>query len=354
MSHFAVMVFGDDVETQLDPYHEFECTGVDDEFVQDIDKTEELRQRYEKLTVTKIKDKEGNVFDTWDDRFYRDPTEEEMKKYNLRGDFNEFGKGIDYCCQDWGDGQGCRPKIKYLPEGYERIEVKDSELETFAEYCEDEGYPLVKFGEALDLEDEHKYGYTLLDEKGEVKKVIDRTNPNAKWDYWTEGGRYAGCWKRKGGKDGFVSGLKKEIDFAGMEEDAAKHAAGVYDRAAKAYPAMTWESWESIRSRITDIEEARKVYHGQEAIKALSNQKFGFFFSFDELLVGREAYIQKAKDDSCRPYAFVKDGKWYAVGEMGWFGCSGNEDKEAFNAEFKKAIEEADDETRITIVDCHI
>ena len=38
MSHFTVMVVGDDVDYQLAPFHEFECTGVDDEFVQNIDK----------------------------------------------------------------------------------------------------------------------------------------------------------------------------------------------------------------------------------------------------------------------------------------------------------------------------
>jgi hypothetical protein len=41
MSHFTVLVIGEDPEKQLAPFHEFECTGIDDEYVQDIDVTAE-------------------------------------------------------------------------------------------------------------------------------------------------------------------------------------------------------------------------------------------------------------------------------------------------------------------------
>ncbi|MGG4604333.1 hypothetical protein ACLPHM_06015 [Paenalcaligenes sp. Me131] len=43
MSHFAVLVIGPNVKEQLQPYHEFECTGEDDQYVQDVDITEECR-----------------------------------------------------------------------------------------------------------------------------------------------------------------------------------------------------------------------------------------------------------------------------------------------------------------------
>lgn len=44
MSHFTVLVIGADPERQLQPFHEFECTGVDDEFVQDIDITADVQK----------------------------------------------------------------------------------------------------------------------------------------------------------------------------------------------------------------------------------------------------------------------------------------------------------------------
>lgn len=44
MSHFGILVIGDDIEAQLQPYHEFECTGTNDRYVQDIDVTDECRE----------------------------------------------------------------------------------------------------------------------------------------------------------------------------------------------------------------------------------------------------------------------------------------------------------------------
>ena len=45
MSHFAVLVVGD-VDYNMAPFHEFECDGIDDEFIKDIDTTEECKESY--------------------------------------------------------------------------------------------------------------------------------------------------------------------------------------------------------------------------------------------------------------------------------------------------------------------
>lgn len=44
MSHFSVFVIGNDIEQQLAPYHEFECTGEDDQYIQDVDVTDEAKE----------------------------------------------------------------------------------------------------------------------------------------------------------------------------------------------------------------------------------------------------------------------------------------------------------------------
>jgi hypothetical protein len=49
MSHFSVLVIGGNVEEQLQPFHEFECTGTDDQYVQEIDQTEEARKNFEEF-----------------------------------------------------------------------------------------------------------------------------------------------------------------------------------------------------------------------------------------------------------------------------------------------------------------
>lgn len=43
MSHFAVLVIGSNPEKLLSPYHEFECTGIDDQYIQEEDITDEIR-----------------------------------------------------------------------------------------------------------------------------------------------------------------------------------------------------------------------------------------------------------------------------------------------------------------------
>ena len=47
MSHFTVTTIGN-VDEQLAPFHEFECTGQNDEFVLDLDKTKEYHDDYMK------------------------------------------------------------------------------------------------------------------------------------------------------------------------------------------------------------------------------------------------------------------------------------------------------------------
>ena len=47
MSHFAVLVVGDDVESQLAPYHEFECDGIHDEYVQTVSNLDHLKMCYD-------------------------------------------------------------------------------------------------------------------------------------------------------------------------------------------------------------------------------------------------------------------------------------------------------------------
>ena len=44
MSHFFTMVIGDDHDTQLAPFHQFECTGWNDQYVQDIDITGDIKE----------------------------------------------------------------------------------------------------------------------------------------------------------------------------------------------------------------------------------------------------------------------------------------------------------------------
>ena len=69
MSHFLVLVVGEEPEEELAPFHEFECTGFNDEYVQDIDITEEVLEEYESSEITKLQATDGKLYGRYDDFF---------------------------------------------------------------------------------------------------------------------------------------------------------------------------------------------------------------------------------------------------------------------------------------------
>jgi hypothetical protein len=189
MSHFSVLVIGphDSVDDQLAPYHEFETTGNNDQFVQDLDITEAKRSEFKEDRRSMLKLADGELVSHYDDRFYRDPSAEELRKAGPLGFMGTgFGNGISWTSKDWGDGRGHRGKIRFTPEGAEEVELP---YENFAEWLD---YELLGPGESPDLSGKHRYGYAVLNSEGEVVQVIKRTNPSAKWDWWTIGGRWDG------------------------------------------------------------------------------------------------------------------------------------------------------------------
>ena len=66
MSHFSVLVIGENVDEQLAPYHEFECTGEDNQYVQPIDRTEEARAKYATSTTTRYRSSNGELHSIFD------------------------------------------------------------------------------------------------------------------------------------------------------------------------------------------------------------------------------------------------------------------------------------------------
>lgn len=134
MSHFTVMVIGENPEEQLAPFHEYECTGRDDEFVIDVDCTNEVNQ--------------------W------------LKK--------ELYVGID-------------KESKKLDYQYHYKQASEM-LESF-EKMTNEQY-LIKQGLSIDNEIKDWFGY-----KKKNNKWFNHTNPNSKWDWYLLGGRWAGMLK---------------------------------------------------------------------------------------------------------------------------------------------------------------
>lgn len=216
MSHFTVLVVGDDAEKQLAPFHQFECTGNDDEFVQDVDQTEELKEAWQTGTTTRLRDPDGKLHEPYNDEFYREPTEKELADAGPLGMMGTgFGRGISYTSKDWGDGKGYRAKVRFIPEGFKEIEVPYKEVMTFTQYVlEYESKTPLNPGQRKNKD--HKYGYAKLNKNGEVTQVIDRTNPNYKWDWYQLGGRWTGFFKLKDRSNNGWSLNQDHIDSLAM------------------------------------------------------------------------------------------------------------------------------------------
>lgn len=322
MSHFTVLVVGENAEEQLQPFHEFECTGTDDRYVQDVDVTDEARAVFEKRTYSPV----------W------------LTKDSLHDFFDE-----------------------------KEVVVPAREAMSFAEFVEGEYGVSATY--APDTAGKHKYGYALLDTNGEVTKVIDRTNPNAKWDWYTLGGRWTGFFKMKRGyapvlgrkgiqtddpRPGYGdTAIKDHIDFEGTEAD---WVAKEIPRFERAHALVTQHgippTWVSVRGSAPNIEEARRIYHAHPAVEALclayllpwSNELHDEFCGFD-----REAFINMTRVRAWSPYAMIIDGQWFGRGDMGWFGVSSNETTERdWHGRVRKMVLALPGTTRLSIYDCHI
>ena len=293
MSHFAVMVIGQDVEKQLAPYHEFECTGRDDQYVKNIDVTDECRKH-----------------------------------------------GLDWYGLD------------------ENTVTDESEVE---------------------LDGVHKYGYAVVDSEGLLVKAVNRTNPNKEWDWYQVGGRWSGFLKLKQDAAGSLGGrgltgscandgdgradvaVKGAIDFEGMRDEAGAKAAANWDKAAEAKIASgfaaetTWDAWQVVRERHPgNIEAAREEYHSQEVMRAVK-KALDLWDGTDKFLTPREEFIKQARESALVLFGVVKDSKWFAKGEMGWFGMSTDDmTQPEWNRKVNELLDELPDDTLITVVDCHI
>ena len=380
MSHFTVLVIGDNPEEQLAPFHEFECTGLDDQYVIDIDETQEYRERYESETSTRCKDENGALHSPWDDTFYRDPTPEEEKRI---GAGTGFGGGLSWTSKDWKDGKGFRTKIHFMPEGFQEVECKTSDLMSFTAYCIDyHEITAVPAGETPDLTETHKYRYCLLDEAGTVIKVVRRTNPNKKWDWYALGGRWAGFFRLKKGaagvqekpglfaepaKEGHAdAALKSDIDFARMRSEVEVEAAQKFDAVRSIIePHLPLTGWSTIREKYCPehgeaelpggIEAARKAYHAQPAVKALREVEEFRFEDAKDYTGDRNEFIRRAGTASFMTFAVIKDGQWYERGEMGWWGVVLNEKHSTeWVDEFAKLIDGLPEDTLLSVYDCHI
>lgn len=179
MSHFTVLVSTPNQSKEaltaaLQPFHEYECTGVKDEHVVFVDEHDNVVAEWEGEEDAVILPG-GRIVRRYDDECYREPTADEAKEM---GSFLGTGcsNGVRYTSRDWGDGRGYRAKVL----DYERFEQTKVPVKTF--------WPDL-WAYASDW-----HGYEC--HEGRIGRW---TNPNAKWDWWKIGGRWPNTLTLKSG-----------------------------------------------------------------------------------------------------------------------------------------------------------
>jgi len=424
MSHFSVLVFTkgkpthEELSAILAPWHEFECTGHDNEYVQDIDETKEKLADFAEDYERRLRALDGSLHDPYDDCFYREPTSEEAN--HIIGGAGTYGD-LSYHSKDWGDGRGYRAKIRFIPVGWEEVKIPSSELMSFRDWLEGEtGRKTILQDEKPDLNGAHKFGYTVVSSAGEIIKTIGRTNQNAKWDWWKIGGRYSGklgtydpekdernykfCWLCGGtgtrddelGREARANnpdytcngcnGTGKELvwpsewpnidnqaelatlDWATLKERQVSLRRRWWNELKVAYdknpaPGLTFEEarkeWAIL---IGHARIAKESGDGRPLYKIIDDDPRA-----KDLRKADGGFMYRIPDDAtdcetwaqaARPlttFAIVKDGKWFEQGEMGWWGVvHDKKDQDTWDAEVEALLKNSAPGTWVTAVDCHI
>lgn len=409
MSHFTVLVAArnrEELEALLLPYHEYECTGIE-EYLEWVDKTDEGRNLFENEMEPFVKLPGGEIRSKYDDAFYVETPPRSDDPFRMKR--SEFR----------------------LPEGAEIVEMTRAEagLETFEEFVQD------------------YYGAKPI--PGKPGRWGRLTNPNAKWDGWQVGGRWTGTLRLKPRKllllrgNTEVAGLNRnEVDFlvnlyltkpAKFNEVVAKYEGrtdeirsavaqiaegpkedvfvrpegaengtpglltepntdperadsalagdvdwdailqGQIDRkmntyavfrdaldkarlsvsldGEKARAAETWAQRDACRAAFKSLEDWTLCCLADRLSGLHLFETFGFYA--DLFYKGEDEYRAAFKGQALT-WAFVDgEGRWVERAEMGWWGLHGDVDGD-YDAAFWKFVRSLDASQRVWIVDCHI
>lgn len=378
MSHFTVLVIGQNPEKQLAPFNE-----QDELYMSFIDKTKSAKKSFETETCSEFFCESNS---SWGQEIPKNmykqlkasSKNEEIEIHVEKNAFSYYKENSKYRgYYTLKNGKRCKgsqwfkvtkiletqhPDKKICFEG--KIKIKKinppkkillkNKYKTFESFCEKwHGYK----------SNNGKWGYF--------------SNKNAKWDWYSLGGRWTGNFKLKPKKEGIIgtsghmtssakigycdSALKKDIDFEAIRNEKEKEASELYDNVMNVIGnTKPTTPWNEIRENHKDnIEKARKIYNGQKRIKTWIKSSYSKQLSplldIDQFNMSKKEYLKNARDEAICTFAVLKDGKWYEKGEMGWWGCVSNEkEQKNWGEEFNKLINGIQDDTLLSIYDCHI
>lgn len=322
MSHFTVAVItkgkptGEMIEKALAPYQENNMGDCPKQYLVFNSTREKNVRYYNEWTRTMYRDKYGILY-RYDEKVFEKPINAyEREKYN-----NWHSRGNDYFIYDYT--------------GYEKVEIPFNVIwktvdEFLKEYCADEWD-----------EEVHDYGYW--------------ENPNAKWDWYQIGGRYAGCIKVN---------KKTAVDYGFGEKSWGWGNENPYTEDGDIISVDSARVKDIIQRETYNVERLKRrwelVVEGQQPKNEEEEKTVRFEMYKPEYYLDtygtKEKYIDV--EGQFTTYAVLtKDGKWHESGKMGWFAISSAtaDEQLKFKEGYKQFVfDNAEDDDYMTLVDCHI
>lgn len=337
MSHFSVLVVSSERPTHevlkaiLQPWHEFECTGIDDQYVQDVDRTKEAIEH-----CAGRDNKEESIADA------------------LEGWYGWKAIGPDEVPSMTGEHQY----------GYVRLNAEGGIMQAIARTNPNKKWDWWVLGGRWK-------GMLRMSAAGEVrhvettKEALDRRTlqgePGLMGSAYSDSPSAIDICQRR---DLDIAGMKAEAVAKRREAwrstvEAAKNAGVFTDEAAlddlRRQHALA-SAAEVERFKVTPGVDRRAHYkeHMPAHLAELDDV-------FDYLIWPRTTKADKPISEwidaapALQTFAVVKDGQWVERGSMGWFGCVTDEkDEDAWGAAFAKMLDAIPGDHWLAVVDCHI
>jgi hypothetical protein len=358
--HYSVLVVTDErpnpkiIEEALRPFLQEPA----DEFLQDVDVTESARERFLVASGTKLQDPEGTLHDAFDEKFYREPTLDEDRAITANSNMDGAKYGVRYQIKGWSDGV-LTARVRFVPDGWREVPNPKGHNQTLSEFASEyHAIDVVSSEEAIDREGEHRNGFVLVDEEGEVQKVVVRYNPNAHYDYYTKAGRFSGILNHLGGAD-VCQRRSLKLDEA-VRDFGEKRRKWADDIVAKLKLGDLLE----LERLIHDLQEAkaewRSVRQPETSLREWLKERD--LTSLAELNEASEEIPDLSVDqtladwfDSALPlwaYAIVMDGVWHEREKTAWWRDITGDDARWAPVAWK-IVSDLPEQKWITVVDCH-
>ena len=187
-------------------------------------------------------------------------------------------------------------------------------------------------------------------------------NPNAKWDWWTVGGRWSDRLLLNDGRKADSARIG-DVALDTMVAMATVEVQAKYDRicdaAAGTPPARTWKT--IVDEHQPDYDRAREVFRTQPRVQAVQGVLDKWDWDVAEYIEALEtatvdAAIRREALARVLGRALLTAEGWMEKGQMGWFGMGTEtaDSEDAFHDRAWNFLQELPDDWYLTVVDCHI